>query len=189
MFTEQFSPAQTAFHEPHPVVNSCDPHFRCALLSMLAALVLAGCSSPGPAPRPTTPSNLGTTRPRAPIAPGAWKREADRWLGVRYRRGGTDRNGVDCSGLVLRLYADVAGLALPRTSQQQSRVGLAVATRDLRAGDLVLFSTDGRDIDHVGLCLGGTDFVHASPSKGVVVSSLRQNYYAVRLRGVRRLLR
>jgi cell wall-associated NlpC family hydrolase len=164
-------------------------HFLSLLLLGLGVIVLTGCQGPTPTGHPVSPSKPGTFGPRGPIAPGAWKREAERWLGVRYRRGGADRNGVDCSGLVLRLYADVAGIAVPRSSQDQSRIGTAVPTRDLREGDLVFFSGDGREIDHVGLIIGGTDFVHASSSKGVVVSSLRQNYYATRFRGARRLVR
>jgi len=77
----------------------------------------------------------------------------------------------------------------PRTSEDQFRCGKQVTLNDLRPGDLVFFiSLRQRIIDHVGLYLGDTQFVHASPSKGVVVSSLRQDYYAARFHSAKRII-
>jgi cell wall-associated NlpC family hydrolase len=127
--------------------------------------------------------------PRKTISPAAWKAEANRWLGVRYRKGGLDRAGIDCSGLTSQMYLAVAGMVLPRTSQAQSRCGNAVSRTDLRPGDLIFFiSLSDRSVDHVGIYLGDTQFVHASPSKGVVVSSLLQDYYTKRYHSARRLV-
>jgi cell wall-associated NlpC family hydrolase len=96
---------------------------------------------------------------------------------------------VDCSGLTCRLYRDVAGVVLPRTSGEQFRTGRVVARRELRPGDLVFFcSPDRRVIEHVGLFLGDDRFVHASPARGVGISSLRQGYYQARYCGARRVL-
>lgn len=100
-----------------------------------------------------------------------------------------DRTGVDCSGLTSIIYLAVAEISLPRTSADQFRCGNWVSFNDLRPGDLVFFnSLNQRIVDHVGIYLGDTQFVHASVSKGVVVSSLRQEYYAKRLHAVKRII-
>jgi lipoprotein Spr len=115
--------------------------------------------------------------------------EANRWLGVKYRRGGLDRSGIDCSGLSSQMYLAVAGISLPRTSQDQSRCGSWVSRDAVRPGDLIFFaSLSDRAVDHVGIYLGDAQFVHASPSKGVVVSSLLQDYYVKRYHSARRLV-
>jgi cell wall-associated NlpC family hydrolase len=144
-----------------------------------ALLLLNGCQSTPPAHPP----------PRQTISPAAWKAEANRWLGVKYRKGGLDRAGIDCSGLTAHIYLAVAGIALPRTSQDQARCGKAVSRTELRPGDLLFFiSLSAGVVDHAGLYLGDTQFVHASPSKGVVVSSLLQDYYARRYHSARRII-
>ncbi len=163
---------------------------------ILAGAVLAfaaGCEStshsskplrPTPLPPPSSPS----VQPKKPVGPAVWTTEANRWLGVKYRKGGTDRTGIDCSGLTAQMYLAVAGVALPRTTQDQSRCGILVSRKDLRPGDLIFFSTSKKQsVDHVGIYLGDTRFVHASPSKGVVVSSLLQDYYVQRYHSARRL--
>jgi len=151
-------------------------------------LGLAGCQGPRPARPPAAPV-APPVRPRTAISPAAWRLEAERWVGVKYRRGGLDRKGIDCSGLTCAIYREVAGIALPRTSEEQFRRGQAVSRHELRPGDLIFFhSLSRRVIDHVGIYLGDTQFVHASPSQGVVVSSLRQNYYLTRYSGARRLV-
>ena len=118
----------------------------------------------------------------------SWRAEAERWVGVTYRKGGTDRSGIDCSGLSYRMYLKLAGIALPRTIRDQCRCGNPVSGEDLRPGDLLFFvSLRARSVNHVGVYLGDRRFVHASPSKGVVVSSLRQDYYVKRFHSARRI--
>jgi cell wall-associated NlpC family hydrolase len=151
-------------------------------------LGLAGCQGPRPAGRPSAPG-AGPLRPRTPSSPAAWRLEAQRWVGVKYRKGGLDWNGIDCSGLTCRLYREVAGLSLPRTTEEQYRCGRPVSRPQLQPGDLVFFcSPSRRVINHVGLYLGDAQFVHASPAKGVAVSSLRKSYYLSRYYGARRLV-
>ncbi|HNB81181.1 MAG TPA: NlpC/P60 family protein [Chitinophagaceae bacterium] len=104
--------------------------------------------------------------------------EVKNWLGVPYQSGGMNRNGVDCSGLVCILYQKVYHQALPRTTQQQFRLCQHVSRNNLREGDLVFFRPGTREVSHVGLYLAADSFVHASLSKGVVISSLKQTYYA-----------
>ncbi|MGA2866985.1 MAG: NlpC/P60 family protein [Verrucomicrobiota bacterium] len=158
------------------------------LLAGAFFLGLAGCQGPRPAHPPAAPV-APPVRPRTAISPAAWRLEAERWVGVNYRKGGLDREGIDCSGLTCRIYRQVAGISLPRTSEAQFRRGQAVARHDLRPGDLIFFcSLNWLVVDHVGIYLGDTQFVHASPSKGVVVSSLRQDYYLTRYYAARRLV-
>jgi len=166
--------------------------------TLVAALLLLGCQSApqaNPPPRSSSPggkpqvTNLPPSQFRKPISPAAWKAEADRWLGVRYRKAGLDRNGIDCSGLAAQMSLAVTGIALPRTTQDQSRCGNLVARTDLRPGDLIFFVTlKQKVVDHVGIYLGDAKFVHASPSKGVLVSSLLQDYYMQRYHSARRVV-
>jgi cell wall-associated NlpC family hydrolase len=87
------------------------------------------------------------------------------------------------------MYLAVAGVALPRTSQDQARYGKPVSRKDLQPGDLIFFSSLRRHlVDHAGIYLGETQFVHASPSKGVVVSSLLREYYMKRYHSARRVV-
>ena len=177
-------------------------NLRRSLLSicstLVTALLLIGCQSTPRRNPPPRPIDLGSKHQepslppaqlRKTIPPAAWKAEADRWLGVKYRKGGLDRNGIDCSGLAGQMYLSVKGIAIPRTAQDQSRCGNLVSRTDLRPGDLLFFITlKDKQVDHVGIYLGDAEFVHASPSKGVVASSLLQDYYVPRYHSSRRVV-
>lgn len=105
-------------------------------------------------------------------------READSWIGTPYLYGGNDRNGVDCSGFVLQVYLKAAEIALPRTSRQQQEYCRDLTRDQLEPGDLVFFSLRGGEtVGHVGIYIGNDQMIHASSSKGVVISSLSTNYY------------
>lgn len=110
--------------------------------------------------------------------------EARTWLGVPYRWGGNDRNGVDCSGFVLQVYLGALDIKLPRTAATQSDWCTNVKPEALIPGDLVFFDTTkdrtGR-VSHVGLYIGEGQMIHASSSKGVIISSIEGNYYSKRL--------
>ena len=106
--------------------------------------------------------------------------EASRWLGVPYRYGGKSRAGVDCSGFVGQIYQNVYKIPLQRTVERIAEKNCRKVTRsDLKPGDLVFFNTSKRKkgINHVGVFLKNHYFIHASTSKGVIVSSLHENYY------------
>ena len=108
--------------------------------------------------------------------------------GTPYRNGGTDPNGFDCSGFVWYVFGQ-HGLAVPRTVQDQFRIGESVPPSDLRAGDLVFFSTTSPGASHVGIVIGGDSFVHAPSSSGVVrVERLGASYWTARFVGARRIL-
>ena len=110
-------------------------------------------------------------------------------MGAKYRPGGMDRKGIDGPGLATRLYQSVAGVRLPRSLGELARCGQPMSRNDLQPGDLVFFITlQHRELDQVGVYLGDTKFVHVSPSKGVVVSSLLQDYYIQRYHSARRVM-
>lgn len=114
-------------------------------------------------------------------------RTAMRYVGVPYVWGGTSFSGVDCSGFVQSVF-EHNGISLPRTADSQFEVGHPVKMRNLRPGDLVFFETYAAGASHVGIYLGGGQFVHASSSNGVRVDFLAEEYYAARYIGARRLL-
>lgn len=107
--------------------------------------------------------------------------EAKRWLGTPYRYGGTEKGkGTDCSGLTMTVYHSVLGLKIPRNSAEQQKFCAPLKRNELQAGDLVFFSSaKGRGrVSHVGLYVDEGIFIHASSSRGVIASSLDENYYA-----------
>jgi cell wall-associated NlpC family hydrolase len=109
--------------------------------------------------------------------------DALRFLGVPYVFGGTTASGFDCSGFVQHVFA-MMGVDLPRTADAQYDAGHA-AVGGPRAGDLVFFDTYG-GVSHVGIYLGNGQFVHASSSRGVMVSRLSDEYWAARYVGAKR---
>jgi len=110
-----------------------------------------------------------------------------RYRGVPYRYAGMSSRGMDCSGLVARVL-QAHGIRAPHNSRALFQLGKPVSRGELKADDLVFFSTRGRGISHVGIYLGGGKFVHASSGGGrVQVSSLDSGYYAKRFVGARRL--
>lgn len=114
---------------------------------------------------------------------------AKQYLGCKYVSGGTSPKGFDCSGFTSYVYKHF-GVSLSRTSSAQASNGSAVQRSNLLAGDLVLFKgSSGKSIGHVGIYIGGNQFIHAStPSKGVIISSLSESYYATRYVTARRIL-
>lgn len=101
------------------------------------------------------------------------------WLGTRYRSGGNSKNGTDCSGLASQIYYKVYRIRLPRTSDAQYNNSTKVAKGNLCEGDLVFFTSNrsGKQIAHSGIYLKNGKFVHASSSRGVIISSLNEDYY------------
>lgn len=113
-------------------------------------------------------------------------RSANRFMGTPYVFGGTSERGIDCSGFTMRVFL-MNGIQLPRTADVQYGVGSPVAKGKEEAGDLVFFETYCPGPSHVGIYLGGGNFIHASSSRGVTVSSLGDSYYKSRYLGAKRV--
>ena len=100
----------------------------------------------------------------------------DEWWGTKYRYGGSDKNGIDCSSFTGKLITQIYNQAMPRTAIEQFRMTERITKDNLKEGDLVFFNTRG-SVSHVGFYLGDNYFVHSSVHLGVVISSLTDNYY------------
>jgi cell wall-associated NlpC family hydrolase len=108
--------------------------------------------------------------------------------GTPYRDGGADPRGFDCSGFVEYVFAQ-HGISVPRTVDELYRAGTDVKKMmDIQAGDLVFFNTTGQGATHVGMSIGGDEFVHAPSSAGAVrVERMSAAYWSSRFVGARRL--
>lgn len=99
------------------------------------------------------------------------------WYGVPYTLGKCEKKGIDCSCFCKQLYESVYKKTLPRTVREIYTHCDKIAVRKLQEGDLVFFKITGDVPDHIGVYLKSGYFVHASSSKGVVISSLENSYY------------
>lgn len=90
--------------------------------------------------------------------------------------GGQSRGGIDCSGFVQRLYQDIYGRRIPRSTALQVKSGQPVGLHQLHSGDLVFFKVPEKG-RHVGIYLGRSEFAHASTNKGVIISSLEDRFW------------
>jgi cell wall-associated NlpC family hydrolase len=111
-----------------------------------------------------------------PRAEHRLRAEVNQWIGTPHRMGGTFRKGIDCSGFVQRMYKDIYQQNIPRSTALQVRVGEPINKNQLRPGDLVFFKIAFKG-PHVGIYLGSEEFAHASTSKGVMISSLEEDYW------------
>ena len=110
------------------------------------------------------------------------------WEGTPHRLGGNDRQGIDCSGLVVQLYRDLFDTQLPRTTLALSKTGRSVEPRHLLPADLVFFRLPDSK-RHVGIYLDGGQFAHASTRRGVMISRLQEPCWQETFWTARRLLR
>lgn len=99
------------------------------------------------------------------------------WKGTRYRKGGLSKKGIDCSGFVQITFRSKFGIDVPRETEQQVQIGRSVPRSNLQAGDLIFFKT-GLFSRHVGMYLSGLRFLHASSTRGVIISSLKEEYWS-----------
>jgi len=152
----------------------------------------ATTTAPAPAPAPTTtttpsptpPTTTTTASPPPPTSAGHPQAAtiALKYLGVPYVFGGATPAGFDCSGLVMYVYAQL-GISLPHYAAAQYQMGVPVPRDDLQPGDLVFF--DG--LNHVGIYIGGNQFVHAPETGDVVKISSLTGWYADNYVGARRI--
>jgi len=167
------------------------------LFILVLALAAGACASTGHSPHPFPRPDEGPGSTPAPTASlPAPALPADAYgvtgsalalRGTPYRNGGTDPSGFDCSGFVWYVFAQ-HGVAMPRTVGEQYHAGRRVDAGALEPGDLVFFATTSSGASHVGIALGGDEFVHAPSSSGEVrVERLSASYWASRYLGARRV--
>ncbi len=119
--------------------------------------------------------------------------QAEAFSGTPYKWGGTTRGGMDCSGLIYVAFQK-ENVALPRVSRDMATQGKAIKKSAVRKGDLVFFKTNKNKntINHVGLVTqvnaGVIYFIHATSSRGVLTSSLEENYWKSAYSQARRVL-
>jgi len=109
------------------------------------------------------------------------------WLGTPYLPGGSTKNGTDCSGFVSSVYMEKERMYIPRTTTEEYKIGKDIDRNDLIVGDLVFFG-ESKKVNHVGIYVGKGNFIHASTSKGVMVSPLEDSYWKPRYLGAKRYL-
>ena len=113
----------------------------------------------------------------------------DNWYGTRYKLGGADKSGVDCSAFVQSFMLDLYDLQVPRTAREQYLQSDRIKKSNLSEGDLVFFRTKkkNKSISHVGVYLRNNKFIHASSSGGVMISDLDDEYFRLRYAGAGRV--
>jgi len=169
---------------------------RRILLYFIVSIILASCG--GAKKRSTTARKTEkTSKTRAKVSTKDRKIKsiigyAKTFEGTRYKYGGTTKKGMDCSGLVYTSFKK-GEVVLPRTSRAMSTQGTKISLKKVAIGDLLFFKTNKRKnvINHVGLVVSigkRIEFIHASTSKGVTISSLDERYWNNCFAGVRRIL-
>ncbi|MFI5154112.1 MAG: C40 family peptidase [Chitinophagales bacterium] len=114
----------------------------------------------------------------------------DEWQGVKYKYGGTAKDGIDCSAFANLLMSTVYHLdGLPRTSSDLYNQSTRIKKSELREGDLVFFHTYGKvkSVTHVGVYLRNSKFVHSSVT-GVQVTDMQDDYFSINYVGSGRVL-
>jgi len=146
---------------------------------LLAFLILAGCGS---APLHNQNNQRFSNEQKQKLVEAAKK-----YLGAPYRYGGKSIKGLDCSGFIIRVYAEALGIKLPRTAGDLHNISFQIKSVEAQTGDLVFFRTRSPQIDHVGMMINAYEFIHASASNGVIISNFKDDYYRKTFSGVRRL--
>lgn len=120
-------------------------------------------------------------------------KDAEKYIGAPYKFGGNTSSGFDCSGYTVKVYEE-NNENLPRRSVDQSQSGKSISVHEIEPGDLVFFATSGsKTVTHVGIVHdigndGEIKFIHASTSKGVIISSLNEKYWNKAFLFARRVL-
>ena len=146
-------------------------NIRKPVLVALLHIALVGCAGNGGPPLPAKSSAAD------PQIVTLLYDHYNNWRGVRYREGGLSKNGVDCSGYVHLAYKQKLKRSIPRSTEQLAKSGSKVSPRLMQPGDLVFFKT-GWKTNHVGIYLKNGKFMHASSSRGVMISRLDNPYWS-----------
>ncbi|WP_442957453.1 NlpC/P60 family protein [Photobacterium sp. S4TG1] len=160
------------------------------ILILLTLLSTVGCSSTPSNEKDTTkvltPAPKQEIAHTLPVDNGMFDGVYHNWKGTPYRYGGSSKKGIDCSAFVQVGYSAVYQKSLPRTTLELVKRGKQVKRNNAKEGDLVFFRT-GRNSRHVGIYLGNSEFLHASQSKGVIISRLDNPYWRRHFWQIRRL--
>lgn len=143
---------------------------------LLFAMFLASCSSRKHAVKPSEKAAKAADAMAALNSKDLYRFITD-WTGVKYRLGGLDKNGIDCSGFALLLQKNIYNKTMPRRSKDQADAAKKINKGNLTEGDLIFFSFGGIEVDHVGVYLNNNFFVHASTTRGVIVDDLSLPVY------------
>lgn len=153
------------------------------LLCSILTLLVSGCRTAGDRVISKALSNasdqLGMSVTRHDYFPLYLETAA--WLGTPYRTGGSTKSGTDCSGFVHSIIRDAYGKQITRNTRDQLQKDVTrIKKHSLREGDLVFFTSQASkgSVTHVGIYLKDHCFAHASTSKGVIISSLREDYWS-----------
>lgn len=151
----------------------------------LAALLLAACGTPPPAPE--RPSQWPPERPASSTRAHDVVIYALSLIDTDYRFGGKNPEaGLDCSGMVSYIYDRAAGVRVSGSAADIARRGRPIERDGLRPGDLVFFNTRKMPLSHVGIYIGDDRFVHAPSSNGRIrIDQLGTRYYAQRFETAR----
>jgi lipoprotein Spr len=99
------------------------------------------------------------------------------WYGTPYKYGGCGRSGIDCSCFTGTLYQKIYGKTMARSTKDIQKECRRVKESNLKEGDLLFFKISSKEITHVGVYLKDRKFVHASTKKGVMISSMDEEFF------------
>jgi murein DD-endopeptidase / murein LD-carboxypeptidase len=108
--------------------------------------------------------------------PELWK-FVNEWYGTSYRYGGKDKNGIDCSAFVCKMAQEVFKKELSGSANDLYDASIKLKDNEVTQGDFVFFKIESKKISHVGMYLFNGKFIHASVSKGVIISDINETYY------------
>ncbi len=160
---------------------------------LLLSLLLISCGSSKNTTRSNTRTISSNSSHTGSSASLNIVNRAKSFEGVRYKFGGVDKRGMDCSGLVYTCFQE-ENITMPRISRDMAKQGTRIALNQISAGDLVFFQTNKnrKVINHVGLVVEEKDgevfFIHSTTSRGVIISSLNENYWKRAFVEVRRII-
>ncbi len=152
------------------------PVFHYLILLFVIMSTVAGCVTSIPYPHQSTPKISSINRTNSQAVSTKLLSQYIEWQGTPYKMGGLSKKGVDCSGFVYLTFHSKFGYNLPRTTSSQVKIGSTVNRNFLLSGDLLFFKT-GLFSRHVGIYLNDSQFIHASTTKGVMISSLKEWYW------------
>ena len=155
--------------------NICNANLVFDIACLIFFCILFALTGCGSTPHKPIAAHAKVVKPDKDIEQ-LLRAEVERWEGTPHRLGGNSRKGIDCSGFVSKLYKKLFNIRLPRSTKGQVRVGTPVSRIQIRAGDLVFFLPP-RKSRHVGIYLGRGEFVHASSTNGVMISSMTDPYW------------